>query len=77
MYTDHYADMARTRRVTANLPADLLKEATEATGKGITDTLTAGLELVRRRKALEKAAQLKGKLVLEIDLATSRERARR
>ncbi len=31
------------RRVTANLPADLLDAAMEVTGKGITDTLIDGL----------------------------------
>lgn len=77
MYCCQYTRMTRTRRVTANLPADLLKEATEVTGKGITDTLVEGLELVRRRRVLHKATALKGKLALKIDLATSRERARR
>jgi len=65
-----------TRRVTANLPEELLEEACEATGKGITATLTRGLELVRRTKAVEKARRLKGKLHLDIDLEASRERAR-
>ena len=40
--------MQRTKRTTANLPADLLREATETTGKGITATLIEGLFLVKR-----------------------------
>jgi hypothetical protein len=77
MYWDMYRPEARVRRVTANLPAALLDEARRATGKGITETLTEGLELVRRAAAAKKAARLKGRLKLEIDLEASRERPRR
>lgn len=69
--------MNATRRVTANLPSDLLEKACEATGKGITETLVQGLELVRRSSAAAKARRLRGKLHLRIDLDVSRERARR
>ncbi len=66
-----------TRRVTANLPTHLLEEACDASGSGITDTLIQGLAMVARSKAVAKAARLKGKLNLDIDLETSRERNRR
>jgi hypothetical protein len=69
--------VAAIRRVTANLPARLLDEACEVTGKGITETLVAGLEGVRRSAAAGKAKALKGKLHLVVDLETSRERPRR
>ena len=62
------------REITANLPEELLTEACEVTGKGITETLIQGLELVRRSMAAKKAQRLRGKLKLEIDLETSRER---
>jgi hypothetical protein len=65
------------RRITANLPKDLLEEAMQATRKGITDTLVEGLRLVRRARAYEKALALRGKVRLEIDLEGSRERRRR
>jgi hypothetical protein len=65
------------RRVTVNLPDDLLREAEQVTGKGITETLIAGLELLARRRAYAKALALRGKLDLRIDLDTSRERSRR
>ena len=65
------------KRITANLPEELLDEATAVTGKGITETLVAGLELVRRSRAHTKAAALRGKLILDIDLESSRERNRR
>ena len=65
------------KRITANLPEALLDEATAVTGKGITETLIAGLELVRRSRAHAKAAALRGRIKLDIDLASSRERDRR
>jgi len=69
--------MNATRRVTANLPLELLEKAQRVTGEGITETLVQGLELVRRSAAADKAARLKGRLKLDVDLAVSRERARR
>jgi hypothetical protein len=69
--------MARIRRVTANLPGDLLDDAMEVTGKGITETLVTGLHLVRRTRAYRKAMALRGKVHLKIDLDESRERSRR
>lgn len=62
------------RRVTANIPRRLLTEAMKATGSGITETLVQGLEMVKRRRAFEKAMHLKGKLRLRINLDESRER---
>ena len=64
-------------RITANLPAELVDEATRITGKGITETLIAGLEFVRRSRAGLKARQLRGRVTLDIDLDEARERHRR
>lgn len=69
--------MTRGRRITANLPEQLLEAAMEVTGKGITETLVEGLRLVRRARAYEKAMALRGKVNLSIDLDASRERRRR
>lgn len=68
--------MPRARRITANLPEDLLREAQEVSGKGITETIVEGLQLVRRRRALEKALALRGKVEVRTDLEESRERRR-
>jgi len=68
--------MTQTRRITANLPEDLLDEAMSVTGKGITGTLVEGLDRLRRSAAYEKALALKGRLRLDIDLERSRERRR-
>lgn len=65
-----------TRRVTANLPKDLLRIAQEVTGKGITENIVEGLELVRRRRAGQMLKALKGRMTLDIDLDSSRERRR-
>jgi len=65
------------KRITANLPDTLLQEATAVTGKGITETLIAGLELVRRSRAHAKATALRGRVHLDVDLEASRERDRR
>jgi len=69
--------MERAKRITANLPEKLLREATRITRKGITETLVEGLHLVRRARAYEKAMALRGKVRLAVDLEVSRERRRR
>ncbi len=67
----------KAKRITANLPEDLLADAMDTTGKGITDTLVEGLRLVRRARAYEKALALRGKIDLKVDLEESRERRHR
>jgi hypothetical protein len=69
--------MNATRRITANLPGDLLDEAMRTTGRGITETLVEGLERVRRAHAYRKAMALKGRVRVTVDLEASRERRRR
>ncbi len=66
-----------SRRITANLPVDLLEDAMQVTGKGITETLVEGLQRVRRSRAFRRAMALKGKIRLDVDLEASRERRRR
>jgi len=69
--------VSERHRISANIPGELLRKARRVTGQGITETLVRGLELVERSDAARKAARLKGRLHLEIDLDASRERARR
>ena len=66
--------MNQTRRVTANLPEKLLREAMEVSTEGITQTLIEGLKLVRSTKAYDLGMKLKGKIKLSLDLDQSRER---
>lgn len=65
------------RRVTANLPDELLDAARKVTGKGITETLIEGLEHIQRRRFYERALTLRGKIRLDVDLEESRGRRRR
>lgn len=63
------------KRITANLPTELLDAASKITGKGITETLTEGLMLIRRSQAFEKALALRGKIHLDLDMDEARERS--
>ncbi|RYZ95346.1 MAG: hypothetical protein EOP11_25050 [Proteobacteria bacterium] len=65
------------RRITANLPTELLKEAQKLTHQGITETLVLGLEALVRISAAEKARALKGRLNLTLDAGRADERADR
>ena len=67
----------KIKRITANIPEDLLKDATNVTGASLTETLIQGLKLIKSGAAIEKAQALKGKLDIKIDLDVSRERPNR
>ena len=73
----HHEGMGAMKHITADVPEDLLREAMAVTNEGVSETLIAGLELVRRTRAYQKATALRGKLDLDIDLEVSRERAHR
>lgn len=60
--------MSEMQKITAHVPAELLRSAQEATGKGITDTVKEGLEALARSDAYRKLRSLRGKLPLDIDL---------
>lgn len=77
MVYDMVFNMETAKKITANIPAGLLKEAQKVTGQGITETLIAGLRFLRRQLAYHKFQNLKGNLNLDIDLDTARERTRR
>lgn len=66
-----------TRRVTANLPAELLDAAMAVTGKGITETIVDGLKEVQQRRFHANALRLRGKMKLDVDLDKTRGRRRR
>ena len=69
--------MSNAKRITANLPKDLLEAAMKVTQKGITETLVEGLRQVRRSGAYQKAMALRGKVKPDVDLKSSRERRSR
>lgn len=53
---------AAARKVTVELPAELLNKAQKASGAGITQTIRAGLELIAAGRAYERLLQLQGKV---------------
>jgi hypothetical protein len=65
--------MESTRKVTVELPDELLRRAQRTTGAGITATIRRGLELVAADRAYEELRQLRGKVALSINLEKLRE----
>ena len=61
------------KKLTLQVPNDLLVRATQATGEGITPTIRRGLELVAASGAYRNLRYLKGKVKLELDLEKLRE----
>lgn len=53
--------MSALRKVTLNLPSDLLDGAMKDSGKGLTETIREALEARRRERALSRLLALKGK----------------
>jgi hypothetical protein len=64
--------MPATRKVTIEVPAELLRRARRSTGQGITATVRRGLELVAARSAYEELRRLRGAVHLSIDLEALR-----
>jgi len=53
---------AAARKITVEVPAELLTRAQKASGAGITQTIRTGLELVAAGRAYERLLRLKGKV---------------
>ncbi len=60
--------MSEARKITVELPADLLVRAQESTGQGITATIRQGLEMVAASRAYAELRRLKGKVAFSVDL---------
>ena len=56
--------MGTARKITVELPADLIERAQRASGAGITATVRTGLQLVAASHAYAKLRQLRGKVRL-------------
>jgi hypothetical protein len=54
--------MEAARKITVELPPELLAKAQRATGTGITQTVRTGLELVAASQAYARLRQLRGKV---------------
>jgi hypothetical protein len=64
--------MEPVRKVTANIPLDILENAQRLTGKGITLTLVEGLKSLDRNARRSGLRQLRGKVRFELDLQRTR-----
>ena len=62
----------KRKKLTIEVPEDLLVRATAATGEGITPTVRRGLELVAASGAYAKLRSLKGKVKFSVKLAELR-----
>jgi hypothetical protein len=51
-----------TRKITVEVPLDLLKKAQQATGAGITQTVRAGLQVVAASQSYARLRQFRGKV---------------
>jgi hypothetical protein len=51
-----------TRKITVEIPQDLLERAQQASGSGITQTVRTGLQLLAASQAYESLRQLRGKV---------------
>lgn len=64
--------MKDTQKITAHVPAESLRRAQAATGKGITETVRLGLDLLASAMAAEGLRRLRGTLRLDLDVAELR-----
>ena len=64
--------MDRARKVTANIPQEILENAQRLTGKGITLTLVEGLKALDRNAQRSALRQLRGKVRFALDLKRTR-----
>ena len=63
----------KIKKLTVEVPEDLLKRATAASGQGITPTIRRGLELMAASGAYAQLRRLKGKVKFSIKLSELRE----
>lgn len=54
--------METARKITVEVPPDLLERAQRASGHGITQTVRTGLQLVAASEAYARLRQLRGKV---------------
>lgn len=54
--------MQAPRKITVEIPAELLEKAQNASGTGITQTVRTGLQLVAASRAYSQLRQMRGKV---------------
>lgn len=63
----------KVKKITLEVPEVLLRQATKASGQGITATIRRGLELVAANAAYAQLRVLKGKVRFGLSLSDLRE----
>ncbi|HEV2521270.1 MAG TPA: hypothetical protein VGT24_02720 [Candidatus Acidoferrales bacterium] len=61
--------MATARKITVEVPGELLRKAQQASGAGVTKTVRAGLQLVAASRTYARLRQLRGKVRFTRNLA--------
>jgi Arc/MetJ-type ribon-helix-helix transcriptional regulator len=54
--------MASARKITVEIPEDLLAKAQQASGTGVTGTVRAGLQLLAASRAYSRLRRLRGRV---------------
>lgn len=65
--------MGAMRKLTVQVPADLLRRAQKSTGSGVTDTVRRGLEMVAAAKTYDELRRMRGRVNFSISLPRLRE----
>jgi hypothetical protein len=65
--------MQAARKITVEIPAELLEKAQQASGTGITQTVRSGLQLVAATQTYAKLRQLRGKVKFSRSLSQLKE----
>ena len=65
--------MGKTRKITVEVPADVLKRAQKLSGEGITGTVRKALDDYARSDVYERLLALRGKVHLTYDVDELRE----
>ncbi len=65
--------MAKTKKITVEVPVDLLKRAQRVSGVGVTETVRQGLEKVAKSEYFKQMLALRGKVHFTESLESIRE----
>ena len=65
--------MEKAKKITVDVPEDLLRRAQESSGQGITATIRTGLQLVAATGAYEALRRLRGRVRFSVDWRDLRE----
>ncbi len=65
--------MGQMRKITIEVPDELIASVQAEAGKGLTETVREALEMMRQRQVQNRARELRGKIKFSVDLMKLRE----